>query len=238
MEQTCPDHVGPVMPTMVRQPGSQASLDAVDYYRKSRSEMLEFLPANPQRLIDVGCGQGLFGEAVKKRFPACEIWGIEPVAAAAEDAARRADYVLHAPLESVPDLPSAYFDAVTMNDVLEHMTWPEPALALARRILKPEGRLILSLPNIAYYGIVHDLIFKNDWEYADFGILDRTHFRFYTAKSARRLLERNRFQVERIVGINRMRPRWYYRIVFAMAPKYFYWMSYFQFAVVARPLPE
>lgn len=196
--------------------------------------MLEFLPSDPKRLIDIGCGEGLFGAAVKARHPACETWGIEPVAVAAERAATRNDRVINAALDAADALPEAYFDVVTMNDVLEHMAWPEPALATAKRILRPDGRLVLSLPNVQFLLNVLDLVLRNDWQYQDSGVLDRTHFRFYTTKSAARLLERNGFELEQITGINAMRPKWFYRVLFAMAPKYFYWMPFFQFAIVAR----
>lgn len=205
------------------------------YYKSNRAEMLVFLPPQPKRLVDIGCGEGMFGAAVKARFPACEVWGVEPTEAAAA-AATRYDRVINAPLDGATDLPERYFDVVTMNDVLEHIPWPEPALAAARRILRPEGRLVLSLPNVQFLVNVLNLVKRNEWEYTDNGILDRTHFRFYTTKSARRLLEQNGFQVERIVGINPMRPKWYYRVAMALAPKYFYWMRFFQFAVVARPV--
>jgi 2-polyprenyl-3-methyl-5-hydroxy-6-metoxy-1,4-benzoquinol methylase len=214
----------------------QTKPENVGYYKNNRAEMLGFLPPDPKRLIDIGCGEGLFGEAVKARFPGCETWGIELVADAAEKAALRNDRIIHGSFEDATELPAGYFDVVTMNDVLEHMTWPEPALAAARRILKPDGKLVLSLPNVQFLLNVLDLVKRNDWEYQDNGILDRTHFRFYTTKSARRLLERNGFDVQQIVGINPMRPKWFYRVVFAMAPKYFYWMPFFQFAVVARPM--
>lgn len=214
----------------------QSSLENAGYYINNRAEMLGFLPPDPKRLIDIGCGEGIFGAAVKARFPACETWGIEAVAAAAERAATRNDRVIQGQLENVSELPSNYFDVVTMNDVLEHIAWPEPALATAKRILEPDGRLVLSLPNVQFLLNVLDLVKRNDWEYQDNGILDRTHFRFYTTKSAARLLERNGFEVEQITGINPMRAKWYYRLLFALAPKYFYWMRFYQFAVVARPL--
>jgi 2-polyprenyl-3-methyl-5-hydroxy-6-metoxy-1,4-benzoquinol methylase len=223
-----------VAPAPLRVPAERAALDAVDYYKKSRSEMLDFLPPGATRLIDIGCGEGLFGAAVKTRYPACETWGVEPIADAAERAATRNDRVIHAPLEDIAELPLAYFDVVTMNDVLEHMTWPEPALALAKRILRPDGRLVLSLPNVRYYRNVSDLLFKNDWEYLDYGILDRTHFRFYTTKSAVRLLEQNGFKVEQVTGINATPIEWYYRLLFAAAPRIFHSMQFPQFAIVAR----
>lgn len=206
------------------------------YYQQKRAEMLGFLPSQPKRLIDIGCGEGLFGEAVKALYPDCETWGVEPTAEIAARAATRNDRIVQSSLEDAAELPEGYFDAVVMNDVLEHMLWPETALAIAKRILLPEGKLILSLPNVQFLLNVLDLVVRNDWEYRDSGILDRTHLRFYTTKSATKLLERNGFRVDQITGINPMRPKWYYRMLFALAPRYFRWMPFFQFAVVARRL--
>ncbi|HWF67153.1 MAG TPA: class I SAM-dependent methyltransferase, partial [Acidobacteriaceae bacterium] len=171
----------------------------------------------------------------KSRYPECETWGVELIPDAAQKAASRNDRVIQTPFEKADELPDAYFDVVTMNDVLEHMPWPELALAVAKRILHPDGRLVLSLPNVQFLMNVLNLVKRNDWEYQDFGILDRTHFRFYTTKSAARLLEQNGFQVESITGLNAMPLKWYFRILFRLAPRYFRWMPYFQFAVVARP---
>ena len=210
-------------------------VDSEGYYKNDRSEMLAFLPPSPTRLLDIGCGEGLFGEAVKTHFPTCETWGIELVPDAAAKAAGRNDRVLNMPLEQADEIPDAYFDVVTMNDVLEHIAWPMPALEAAKRVLKPDGRLVLSLPNVQFLLNVLDLVLRNDWEYQDSGILDRTHMRFYTTKSAARLLERAGFEVVQIPGINAMRPKWYYRVLFVLAPR-FRWMQFFQFAIVVRPL--
>jgi 2-polyprenyl-3-methyl-5-hydroxy-6-metoxy-1,4-benzoquinol methylase len=205
----------------------------MEYYEQSRPEMLEFLPPELTRLIDIGCGEGRFGEAVKARFPRCETWGVEAVAHAAQQAALRNDVVKNSSIESADDLPSQYFDVVSMNDVLEHLLWPEPALALAKRLLRPAGTLNISLPNVAYYLNVRDLLIHNDWSYRDFGVLDRTHFRFYTTKSAIDLLSSNGFEVRCVKGINAPRLKLHYKALFALAPAKFQWMRYPQFAIVA-----
>ena len=210
--------------------------DPSEYYQQSRQEMLDFIPGDVRRVIDIGCGEGRFGAAVKQRFPLCETWGVEPMEAAAKQASQTNDRVINSPLENIDDLPSEYFDAVTMNDVLEHLTSSESALRLVRRILRPKGVFIMSLPNVRYYVNVRDLVFRNDWEYRDFGILDRTHFRFFTTKSAVRLLTENGFKVEVIRGLNAPTHRFHYRALFALAPRFFEWMKYPQFAIVARPV--
>lgn len=212
-------------------------MDITDpYYAQSRTEMLPFLPATVTSLIDIGCAEGWFGALVKKTYPACEIWGVEPVESVASEAASRADRIIVSEIEKAAEqLPAGYFDVVTMNDVLEHLPYPEPALALARHILKPDGRLILSLPNVRYYVNVKDLIVHKDWQYQDFGILDRTHMKFYTQRSARRTLTDIGFKVERIVGINPPpKISLHYRALFALAPRFFEDARYPQFAMVAR----
>lgn len=206
-----------------------------EYYRQSRPEMLAFVPPDTRRLLDIGCSEGRFGAAVKAMIPECETWGVEPMQAAAAQAATRNDRILSAPLEQLGDLPTGYFDLVTMNDVLEHLTYSEPALAIARRVLRPGGRLLLSLPNVRYFLNVRDLVFKKNWRYQDFGILDRTHMRFFTQRSAVELVTKNGFAVEKVVGINPSPLRFHYRALFASAPSFFADMRYPQFALVAQP---
>ena len=208
------------------------------YYSQSRPEMLQFIPEGTQRLLDIGCGDGRFGEGVKCRFPNCETWGVEPETSAAAEAAKRNDKVLNASIEAVGDLPQGFFDVVTMNDVLEHLYHSEPVLEAIKGLLKPNGCLILSLPNVRFYLNVRDLLFHTDWEYKDFGILDRTHVKFFTRKSAERLLEENGYRVLKAVGINGHRLKLHYRTLFALAPKFFEGMREPQFAIVAVPVNE
>lgn len=205
------------------------------YYQQQRREMLEFIPTHAKRLIDIGCGEGRFGEIVKATLPECEVWGIEPTDAAAAEAKKRCDRLIHSPLDDVDEIPSSFFDVVTMNDVLEHLPYSEPALRIARRILKQDGHLILSLPNVGYYLNLRDLIFKNSWEYKEYGVLDRTHLRFFTQRSAANLLEANGFRVLRAEGINRGKVKLHYAALFALFPRLTKPMQFPQFALVAQP---
>jgi SAM-dependent methyltransferase len=207
-----------------------------DYFGQDRREMLRFLPGRMQSFIDIGCGKGLFAALVKQTHPGCEVWGLEPSAAASE-AAPRCDRFVGGPFAPSSGLPAAYFDTVVMNDVLEHLTDTEAALALARQILKPDGTLVLSLPNVAFYLVVRDLIFRNEWEYQDFGVLDRTHVRFFTEKSARRAIERNGFHVRHVESINPVALKLHYRILFMVLGRIGRPMRCPQFALIAQPAP-
>ena len=57
----------------------------------------------------------------------------------------------------------------------------------SRDLLKAGGKVLVSLPNVAYFENRLGL-FKGDWNYTNEGILDRTHIRFYTLSTARKFL--------------------------------------------------
>jgi len=84
-------------------------------------------------------------------------------------------------------LAGARFDAVLACDVLEHLRNPEALLLHLAGLLRPMGQLVISVPNIAYAGVLAAL--RNGvFDYADKGILDRTHLRFFTQRSMQTLL--------------------------------------------------
>ncbi len=97
------------------------------------------------------------------------------------------------------------FDAVLACDVLEHLRKPEDVLHRLSEFVTPMGRLVISVPNIAYAGVVAAM--RNGiFDYSDKGQLDRTHVRFFTKRSiekalldcgwAPRVWEANRVPVE------------------------------------------
>ena len=86
------------------------------------------------------------------------------------------------------------FDVVVCADVLEHLPEPDAVLARIRRWMAPDGVLLVSLPNVANVAVRLALL-AGRFEYAETGILDRTHLRFYTRRSARRLVENAGFRI-------------------------------------------
>lgn len=79
------------------------------------------------------------------------------------------------------------FDVILACDVLEHLRWPEQVLKELVGLLQPMGSLVISLPNIAYAGVAAALR-AGVFDYADKGLLDRTHLRFFTRRSIEQLL--------------------------------------------------
>jgi 2-polyprenyl-3-methyl-5-hydroxy-6-metoxy-1,4-benzoquinol methylase len=204
------------------------------YYTNIRQEMLDFLPKNAKKVLDVGCGQGSFAMAVKDQNDA-EVWGIELM----EDEAKMAESVLHevfiGPCENhIDKLPDNYFDTIFFNDVLEHLVDPYMVLEQMKSKLSPNGVIISSIPNLRYHNALSSLVLKKDFKYEDHGVMDKTHMRFFTKKSIRRMYEEAGFEVKQHVGINRSRS---IKPILYNIPLLFTAMDirYPQFATVASP---
>jgi SAM-dependent methyltransferase len=90
--------------------------------------------------------------------------------------------------------PERRYDAIIAADVLEHLRFPERALQALLRRLKPEGKLLISLPNIAYAGMIFGLL-EDDFRYRAEGLLDQTHLRFFTRTTLEETLAKNGWAV-------------------------------------------
>src|SRR5206468_5252051 len=93
----------------------------------------------------------------------------------------------------------APFDAIVYADVLEHLTDPLRVISDLDRHLAPDGFVIVSVPNIAHLYIRLLLLFGR-FDYIDRGILDRTHLRFFTARSLRDFIADAGLVVERFTA--------------------------------------
>ncbi len=172
------------------------------YYSYVRPEIVERVPVTAARVLDIGCGAGALGAALKQRQE-CEVWGIESDPGAAEAAQAHLDRVLPFDVERMVErigvLPTddgarADFDCIIMGDVLEHLREPAQVLAWARMLLAEDGVLLVSIPNARHWTVVAGLI-EGGWTYEAAGLLDRTHLRFFTRREARCLLDAQGFAV-------------------------------------------
>ena len=172
------------------------------YYDNVRHEMLQYLPATAKKVMDVGCGNGAFAAIVKKQNNA-EVWGIEPMASEAKVAETVLDKVFTGGVEPfLEQLPDRYFDAIYFNDVLEHLADPYSVLEILKSKLAPGGVIISSIPNVRFYRTFSRVVFAKDWRYDEFGIMDKTHLRFFTGRSIRRMYEDLGYEILKHEPIN------------------------------------
>ncbi len=88
------------------------------------------------------------------------------------------------------------FDFIIFADVLEHLIDPKTTIKYSKKLLKEDGRLLFSMPNIAHNSVLIDL-FNNEFKYRELGILDNTHLRFFTYNSLNRLIQECGFVTEK-----------------------------------------
>jgi 2-polyprenyl-3-methyl-5-hydroxy-6-metoxy-1,4-benzoquinol methylase len=153
------------------------------YYAVERTDMVAELPRPLGRVLDVGCGEGGTGRALRAAG-ASEIWGVELMPEAAERARAVLDGVVCAPVEEAlasEALPGP-FDTICCYDVLEHLVDPPAVLAALSRLAAPGGRLHISIPNARHLSLVVDLLFRGTFGYREFGHRDATHLRWYTRR--------------------------------------------------------
>lgn len=143
----------------------------------SHSLLLRALPANGEgrTVLDVGCGSGYLSELLSKR--GYVVTGIER-----KDGYRKpfpdSVRLIEADLEhGLPEL-SETFNYILCADILEHLRYPERLLRELRYVIKPQGRLIASLPNSGniYFRLN---ILAGRFPQDDKGLFDRTHVRFF-----------------------------------------------------------
>lgn len=167
-----------------------------DYQQGGRAEMLDMLPENVHRLLDVGGGEGGFADAfVRQRQGAAVL--VEPGVEAAHKARARGLEVHEVCIEQLAPERVGRFDAISFLDVLEHLIDPLAALRQARLLLAPGGVLLVSVPNMGYWSVVRDLAVGR-LDYLPVGILCRTHVRFFTERSLVQLIEDAGFELVRL----------------------------------------
>lgn len=224
----------------VPNPAEQKSSETahlITSYATPRSELLRFIPPHAQRVLDVGCYAGAFGELLK-RDRDVEVWGVEPDTAASACAAQKLDHVVASGFDAAADVPNEYFDVVTFNDSLEHFPEPDAPLLLAKQKLRPGGVIICVIPNMRHIDTMIHLVMKRDWQYEPSGVRDTTHLRFFTRKSMARLFEKLGFVLVRQEGVNSFwwRPeRMVSWAIVRFLPFWFGDMRYEQYVNVIKP---
>ncbi len=179
---------------------SKIKYNAQDALNKSttvQSQVVK-LTGRYKRVLEVGCNMGETSLVLKKN--GCEVIGIEINESTAERAKSVCKEVIVGDIEkeTVWNKINGGFDVIIFADVLEHLKNPEEILKIAKKYLKKDGFIIISLPNIANWRIRISLLFGR-FDYKPTGILDESHLRFYTLKSARDLIERN-FKIARCLS--------------------------------------
>jgi len=148
----------------------------------SHAQLIRLTGRNKQ-VLEVGPATGYVTKVLQQR--GCRVWCIENDAEAAKVAAEYCERMVVANVEAVDfrsTFPEERFDVVTFGDVLEHLVDPMGVLMRVKDVLEPGGYVVASVPNIAHASIRLSLL-RGRFQYAEMGLLDRTHLRFFTRES-------------------------------------------------------
>jgi SAM-dependent methyltransferase len=196
-----------------------------------------------RRLLDVGSAQGVLARKFTELgFEVTCIEGSAELAALGRD---KCHEMIVADLDKPLPQLTGQFDVIVYGDILEHLRNPLEVFKGFNRYLRPNGRVIVSLPNVAHAWVRLNLL-GGRFQYADRGILDRTHLRFFTLRSFQDFLHDAGLQVEEIVAtpvplLLAVPPRyhgvWLRAVhgVNAVVTKCWKTMFGFQFVAVAHP---
>jgi predicted TPR repeat methyltransferase len=150
--------------------------------------------------MEVGCGAGGTGELLKK-MGVSQRTGIEVNADAARLARPHYTRMIVGDVErlDLSFIPPGSLDCILYPDVLEHLWNPWLVLRRHLALLRAEGFVAASIPNIQYYRAVRSLVFSGRWDYSEAGILDIGHIRFFTWKSIQELFTGSGLEIVRVI---------------------------------------
>ncbi len=200
-------------------------------------------PGRGRRALDVGAADGLLSRHLTAA--GWRVVAIEGDPTMAREGSSHCERMVVADLEKPLPVLGEPFDLIVYGDVLEHLKDPLGVLQMLNRTLAPDGRVLVSVPNIAHFWVRLNLLVGR-FEYADRGILDRTHLRFFTRRSLHRLLQDAGLEVVRQtatpVPLYQVLPaRWHGRLLAvvhatgAAAARTFPRLLGYQFVVLAAP---
>jgi methionine biosynthesis protein MetW len=145
------------------------------------------------RVLDVGCGTGLTAKELRDAL-GCEVVGLEPNEQRAEAARLHGYKVITGILDDLNVQEVGTFDVILFLDILEHLSDPASILETTKHFLKPHGFIVASVPNVAHWTVRLNLL-RGKFDYADAGIMDATHLRWFTESTVRRLFQWTGYRV-------------------------------------------
>lgn len=149
------------------------------------------VPAN-SKILELGCATGFMSQYFKKKLH-CQVVGVDvnPLVkpTICGDLATKST--------QAKIIKAGSFDVVFASAILEHLVQPEVLLQFIKQVLKPKGMLIATVPNVAHWRQRLNIL-QGRWQYEDYGLLDRTHLRFFNYFTFQKLITSAGFKIKAI----------------------------------------
>lgn len=157
--------------------------------------------------LDVGPGDGKLGEALlqkKKCFMDCVEQNENNNKELSKKGFRNIFNLDLNFLSKNIEIEKKKYDYIIFADVLEHTVDPKTVLILFKDFLKDNGKIIISVPNVAFIQIRINLLFGK-WNYTKFGIMDETHLKFFTIKTIKELVSSAELKCDKVIPYNQFK---------------------------------
>ena len=165
-----------------------ATPDNAGYHSHVRADVIPYIPRSEGLLLDVGGGTGETALRARELGLAARVGVVDRV-----KPAQSVDFAYCGDLDD----PTVFdklegdvgkFATILCLDVLEHLVDPWSVVRRLHAMLSPGGVIVASIPNVRHHSVVLPLLLRSSWELKEAGVLDRTHLRFFTRRSACELM--------------------------------------------------
>jgi len=162
--------------------------------QSERNQVFLGLAVQGRRILELGCADGFISQYLVQH--GCSVTAVEIDSEAADRAKKWCDQVFICDLNDGAwiKMVGKGFDTVLCGDVLEHLTDPWTVLRQISSVVNQDGRVVISLPNVANIRVRLGLL-AGKFDYEQHGILDVTHLRFFTPSTARELIEQAGYRI-------------------------------------------
>jgi len=166
------------------------------------AELLQLIPKQSQKIIEIGCGSGVLAKMFKQTNPSCHYLGVEINEEYANHSATYCDECITLNIEEADDtfwLNQSDRDCWIFGDVLEHLINPWEILRKIRQNLPPNGSIVACIPNLQHWSL-QAKVNSGFFRYETNGLLDRTHLRWFTRVTIFEMFHEAGFKISQIIG--------------------------------------
>lgn len=170
----------------------------LDLDTKNSASILMDMVENGSSVLEFGAAYGRMTKYLTNEKK-CKVDIVEINEEAFQNAMQYADVGFCGDIEKyewIETFKGKKYDYIMFADVLEHLYDPQKVLSACHELLKPNGSILISIPNIAHSAILISL-FNNDFTYNPEGLLDETHIRFFTYYTIKKLIRTTKLEVVR-----------------------------------------